>query len=180
MVYKNESTKASKVSNSNRVGCAFIEIEQGYELLFQSWEWPIFCLLVFFLLVLYLLCSSWLRIVICFMLSFIWLFCCCHLVFNVYDMEMCISFLQYIHGLAARGVHYIHRPGPTLQDVGFFLLPVSTNWLRFSDCLALLCFFSKCRALTIYLNILNCRSLGKKGLISVKLYSPACLYLLSW
>ncbi|KAL6528664.1 Phosphatidylinositol:ceramide inositolphosphotransferase 1 [Orobanche minor] len=29
----------------------------------------------------------------------------------------------YIHGLAARGVHYFHRPGPTLQDVGFFLLP---------------------------------------------------------
>jgi hypothetical protein len=31
--------------------------------------------------------------------------------------------LQYIHGLAARGVHYLHRPGPILQDVGFFLLP---------------------------------------------------------
>lgn len=30
---------------------------------------------------------------------------------------------QYIHGLAARGVHYLHRPGPTLQDLGFFLLP---------------------------------------------------------
>ncbi|CAK9319910.1 unnamed protein product [Citrullus colocynthis] len=30
---------------------------------------------------------------------------------------------QYIHGLAARGVHYIHRPGPVLQDVGFYLLP---------------------------------------------------------
>ncbi|KAJ6922462.1 phosphatidylinositol:ceramide inositolphosphotransferase 1-like [Populus alba x Populus x berolinensis] len=30
---------------------------------------------------------------------------------------------QYIHGLAARGVHYLHRPGPILQDVGFFLLP---------------------------------------------------------
>ncbi|KAK6943050.1 Sphingomyelin synthase-like domain [Dillenia turbinata] len=30
---------------------------------------------------------------------------------------------QYIHGLAARGVHYIHRPGPVLQDAGFFLLP---------------------------------------------------------
>ncbi|KAK9291017.1 hypothetical protein L1049_009200 [Liquidambar formosana] len=30
---------------------------------------------------------------------------------------------QYIHGLAARGVHYIHRPGPILQDVGFLLLP---------------------------------------------------------
>ncbi|VFQ90948.1 unnamed protein product [Cuscuta campestris] len=29
---------------------------------------------------------------------------------------------QYIHGLAARGVHYFHRPGPVLQDVGFFLL----------------------------------------------------------
>ncbi|PPD99442.1 hypothetical protein GOBAR_DD03518 [Gossypium barbadense] len=31
--------------------------------------------------------------------------------------------LQYIHGLAARGVHYLHRPGPTLQDLGFFILP---------------------------------------------------------
>ncbi|XP_060176792.1 phosphatidylinositol:ceramide inositolphosphotransferase 1-like [Lycium barbarum] len=30
---------------------------------------------------------------------------------------------QYIHGLGARGVHYLHRPGPTLQDVGFFFLP---------------------------------------------------------
>ncbi|XP_022767632.1 phosphatidylinositol:ceramide inositolphosphotransferase 1-like [Durio zibethinus] len=30
---------------------------------------------------------------------------------------------QYIHGLAARGVHYLHRPGPTLKDLGFFLLP---------------------------------------------------------
>ena len=42
---------------------------------------------------------------------------------------VCISFdtsmfLQYIHGLAARGVHYIHRPGPTLQDLGYILLPV--------------------------------------------------------
>ncbi|KAJ6964366.1 hypothetical protein NC652_002597 [Populus alba x Populus x berolinensis] len=30
---------------------------------------------------------------------------------------------QYIHGLAAHGIHYLHRPGPTLQDAGFFLLP---------------------------------------------------------
>ncbi|XP_042456244.1 phosphatidylinositol:ceramide inositolphosphotransferase-like isoform X1 [Zingiber officinale] len=30
---------------------------------------------------------------------------------------------QYIHGLSARGVHYLHRPGPTLQDLGFMLLP---------------------------------------------------------
>ncbi|KAK1396831.1 Plant inositol phosphorylceramide synthase [Heracleum sosnowskyi] len=30
---------------------------------------------------------------------------------------------QYIHGVAARGVHFIHRPGPVLQDAGFFLLP---------------------------------------------------------
>ena len=35
--------------------------------------------------------------------------------------------VQYIHGLAAKGVHYIHRPGPTLQDLGFFLLPVSSQ-----------------------------------------------------
>ncbi|ONK62024.1 uncharacterized protein A4U43_C08F36010 [Asparagus officinalis] len=30
---------------------------------------------------------------------------------------------QYIHGLAARGVHYLHRPGPVLQDLGFMILP---------------------------------------------------------
>jgi len=30
---------------------------------------------------------------------------------------------QYIHGLAAHGVHYLHRPGPTLQDLGFMILP---------------------------------------------------------
>ncbi|XP_075636060.1 phosphatidylinositol:ceramide inositolphosphotransferase 1-like [Castanea sativa] len=30
---------------------------------------------------------------------------------------------MYIHGLAARGVHYLHRPGPLLQDIGFLLLP---------------------------------------------------------
>ncbi|RWW77546.1 hypothetical protein BHE74_00014291, partial [Ensete ventricosum] len=29
----------------------------------------------------------------------------------------------YIHGLAARGVHYLHRPGPTLQDLGYMILP---------------------------------------------------------
>lgn len=31
--------------------------------------------------------------------------------------------MQYIHGVAARSVHYFHKPGPILQDVGFFLLP---------------------------------------------------------
>ncbi|KAH0471104.1 hypothetical protein IEQ34_000827 [Dendrobium chrysotoxum] len=30
---------------------------------------------------------------------------------------------QYIHGLAARGVHYLHRPGPILKDIGFMILP---------------------------------------------------------
>ncbi|KAJ0083355.1 hypothetical protein Patl1_31210 [Pistacia atlantica] len=30
---------------------------------------------------------------------------------------------QYIHGLAAHGVHYIHRPGPLLLDSGYLLLP---------------------------------------------------------
>ena len=39
--------------------------------------------------------------------------------------------MQYIHGLAAKGVHYIHRPGPTLQDLGFFLLPVCLRHLIF-------------------------------------------------
>ncbi|KAM7259886.1 hypothetical protein ACFE04_015627 [Oxalis oulophora] len=36
---------------------------------------------------------------------------------------LCGIIFQYIHGLAAHGVHYIHRPGPTLQDTGFTLLP---------------------------------------------------------
>ncbi|ONK62154.1 uncharacterized protein A4U43_C07F950 [Asparagus officinalis] len=30
---------------------------------------------------------------------------------------------QYIHGLAVHGVHYLHQPGPVLQDLGFILLP---------------------------------------------------------
>ncbi|KAK4780578.1 hypothetical protein SAY87_016684 [Trapa incisa] len=30
---------------------------------------------------------------------------------------------QYIHGVAAHGVHYLHLPGPTLQDIGFLLVP---------------------------------------------------------
>ncbi|XP_020688060.1 phosphatidylinositol:ceramide inositolphosphotransferase-like isoform X1 [Dendrobium catenatum] len=30
---------------------------------------------------------------------------------------------QYIHGLAARGVHYLHQPGPILKDIGFMILP---------------------------------------------------------
>ncbi|KAM7262753.1 hypothetical protein ACFE04_000436 [Oxalis oulophora] len=30
---------------------------------------------------------------------------------------------QYIHGVAAHGVHYLHRPAPMLQDLGFMLLP---------------------------------------------------------
>lgn len=34
----------------------------------------------------------------------------------------CLIF-QYLHGLAARAVHYLHRPGPVLQDIGFILLP---------------------------------------------------------
>ncbi|PWA34307.1 inositol phosphorylceramide synthase [Artemisia annua] len=30
---------------------------------------------------------------------------------------------KYIHGLAARSVHYFHRPGPILHDTGFLILP---------------------------------------------------------
>uniref|UniRef100_A0A3Q7INI2 Sphingomyelin synthase-like domain-containing protein n=1 Tax=Solanum lycopersicum TaxID=4081 RepID=A0A3Q7INI2_SOLLC len=45
------------------------------------------------------------------------------LIFQIYQVVKCLTYCQYIHGFAARGVHYIHRPGRTLQDVGFFLLP---------------------------------------------------------
>lgn len=47
------------------------------------------------------------------------------MLYGFLSCETSIFFLQYIHGLAARGVHYFHRPGPILQDVGFYLLPVS-------------------------------------------------------
>lgn len=46
--------------------------------------------------------------------------------------------VQYIHGLAARGVHYLHRPGPTLQDLGFMLLPVCAKTFVFG-CLLVYC-----------------------------------------
>nr|TKS16289.1 uncharacterized protein D5086_0000025820 [Populus alba] len=53
---------------------------------------------------------------------------------------------QYIHGLAAHGIHYLHRPGPTLQDAGFFLLPVRNisfrNTLLFVKWNSILCSFS--------------------------------------
>ncbi|MQL84086.1 hypothetical protein Taro_016596, partial [Colocasia esculenta] len=46
---------------------------------------------------------------------------------DISPSKCCISLspmvLLYIHGLAARGVHYLHRPGPILQDVGFAVLP---------------------------------------------------------
>ncbi|KAM3410821.1 hypothetical protein ACQJBY_002816 [Aegilops geniculata] len=50
---------------------------------------------------------------------------------------------QYIHGLAARGVHYLHRPGPLLQDLGFMALPElgqDKNYL--SECTFVFIFFS--------------------------------------
>ncbi|KAK6913191.1 hypothetical protein RJ641_022792, partial [Dillenia turbinata] len=38
---------------------------------------------------------------------------------------------NYIHGLAARGVHYIHRPGPVRQDAGF--IPYFNSRVRVSS-----------------------------------------------
>lgn len=46
-----------------------------------------------------------------------------HLLAEKWKLLLAGLIFQYIHGLAARGVHYFHRPGPILQDVGFFLLP---------------------------------------------------------
>lgn len=95
------------------------------------------------------------------------------------DIHLYLISSQYIHGLAARGVHYFHRPGPVLQDVGFFLLPVTTN-----------------KSLIVYQNVtnhnatytgdftlwilLNCRSLGWTELTLVNLSSPSYFYHLSW
>ncbi|XP_058109332.1 phosphatidylinositol:ceramide inositolphosphotransferase-like isoform X2 [Magnolia sinica] len=46
-----------------------------------------------------------------------------HLLAEKWRLLLAGIIFQYIHGLAARGVHYLHRPGPILQDVGFLILP---------------------------------------------------------
>ncbi|KAM0892764.1 hypothetical protein ACQ4PT_025534 [Festuca glaucescens] len=45
------------------------------------------------------------------------------LLFEKWRLLLAGIVFQYIHGLAARGVHYLHRPGPLLQDLGFMALP---------------------------------------------------------
>ncbi|ONM36400.1 Phosphatidylinositol:ceramide inositolphosphotransferase 1 [Zea mays] len=45
------------------------------------------------------------------------------LLFEKWQLLLAGLVFQYIHGLAARGVHYLHRPGPLLQDLGFMALP---------------------------------------------------------
>ncbi|KAG0477450.1 hypothetical protein HPP92_013913 [Vanilla planifolia] len=50
---------------------------------------------------------------------------------------------QYVHGLAARGVHYLHQPGPILQDLGFMVLPeLGMERSYFSETLFSVIFFS--------------------------------------
>ncbi|GER54399.1 phosphatidylinositol:ceramideinositolphosphotransferase, partial [Striga asiatica] len=49
--------------------------------------------------------------------------CCSCLIHRKMSFYIGREASKYIHGLAARGVHYFHRPGPILQDIGFFLLP---------------------------------------------------------
>lgn len=50
---------------------------------------------------------------------------------------------QYLHGLAARGVHYLHKPGPLLQDIGFILLPeLGPDKAHISETLFSFIFFS--------------------------------------
>ncbi|XP_047335227.1 phosphatidylinositol:ceramide inositolphosphotransferase 2-like [Impatiens glandulifera] len=46
-----------------------------------------------------------------------------NLLFENWSYLLAGIIFQYIHGLAARGAHYFHRPGPILPDVGFYLLP---------------------------------------------------------
>ncbi|KAK8959413.1 Phosphatidylinositol:ceramide inositolphosphotransferase [Platanthera guangdongensis] len=50
---------------------------------------------------------------------------------------------QYIHALAARGVHYLHEPGPILKDLGFMYLPeLGAERGYFSETLFTVIFFS--------------------------------------
>lgn len=76
-------------------------------------------------------------------------------------------FLQYIHGLAARGVHYLHRPGPMLQDVGFYFLQVWINFFFFLGNVLLIC-----RIVFLYLIFVWKQELGQdKAYISETLFS---------
>ncbi|KAL5973512.1 hypothetical protein ACLOJK_030163 [Asimina triloba] len=58
---------------------------------------------------------------------------------------------KYIHGLAARGVHYLHQPGPTLQDAGFFILPeLGQDKAYISETLFTFTFISFVLAIALY------------------------------
>ncbi|PKA63127.1 Phosphatidylinositol:ceramide inositolphosphotransferase [Apostasia shenzhenica] len=50
---------------------------------------------------------------------------------------------QYVHGVAARGIHFLHRPGPVLQDLGFKILPeLGPNKAYVSESFFSIIFFS--------------------------------------
>nr|GMC81765.1 phosphatidylinositol:ceramide inositolphosphotransferase 1-like isoform X1 [Ipomoea batatas] len=88
-----------------------------------------------------------------------------------------VSILQYIHGLAARGVHYLHRPGPTLQDVGFVLLPVS-----YASSMCLIAFtFEKIRAHFPFVYLNKLQELGQdKAYISETVFTSIFMSFVLW
>lgn len=54
------------------------------------------------------------------------LYCCWSSFFTCESFAIFVIWLQYIHGLAAKGVHCLHRPKTTLQDGGtFFFIFIS-------------------------------------------------------
>ncbi|KMZ72503.1 Phosphatidylinositol:ceramide inositolphosphotransferase [Zostera marina] len=55
------------------------------------------------------------------------------LFFEKWKLILAGLIFQYIHGLAARGVHYLHRPGPILQDIGFLAFPWSFHPFFFNS-----------------------------------------------
>lgn len=84
---------------------------------------------------------------------------------------------QYIHGLAARGVHYLHRPGPILQDMGFMALPVCHLLIVSSYHLEILdadLFVPLVSLLRVF------RSSGKTKVILVRLYSLPSSFRFCW
>lgn len=109
--------KKTKKKNT-KIFSKFVTIVIGYDVFHNFYHGMPFIIWTLYM-VLLLWTSDWILqydvVIVIFMYEFI-------------RFSYLFSFLysQYIHGLAARGVHYLHRPGPILQDIGFRILPVCT------------------------------------------------------
>jgi hypothetical protein len=79
--------------------------------------------------------------------------------------------------MAARGVHYLHRPGPLLQDLGFMALPVCclVFLLRVNELILDTDCFRSTGGTCAY-----DRNLAEREVLLVRVYSLPCSFPLCW